>query len=40
MGTYLYGAMTVFFSCRMHVLEGIYTLYLPKCQGSPCSKQA
>ena len=27
-------------SCRVRVSEWIHTLFLPKCQGTPCSKQA
>ena len=27
-------------SCHVHVPEWIYTLYLPVCQGTSCSKQA
>ena len=27
-------------SCHAHVLEWIYNLEWPECQGSPCSKQA
>ena len=26
--------------CHTWALEWIYTLYLPECQGTPCSKQA
>ena len=28
------------FSCHVRVSEWIYTLQLPECQGTPCSKQA
>ena len=28
------------FSCYVRVSESIHTLYFPKCQGTPCSKQA
>ena len=39
--TYLYGAFDcIFWSCHVHVSEWIHTLYLPECQGTPCSKQA
>ena len=27
-------------TCHVHVSKWIYTLYLPECQGAPCSKQA
>ena len=27
-------------SCHVHVSEWIYTLLLPECQGTPCTKQA
>ena len=38
--TYLYGAFDcVFLSCRIRVLEWIYTMRLPECQRCPCSKQ-
>ena len=38
--TYLYGAFDcMFLSCHVRVSEWIYTLYLPECQGTPCSKQ-
>ena len=30
----------MFLSCHIRVSEWIYTLYLPECQGTPCSKQA
>ena len=30
----------LFLSCHVHVSEWIYTLELPECQGTPCSKQA
>ena len=30
----------VFLSCQIRVLEWIYTLQLPECQGTPFSKQA
>ena len=29
----------MFLSCHVRVSEWIYTLYLPECQGTPCSKQ-
>ena len=29
----------MFLSCHVHVLKWIHTLYFPKCQGTPCSKQ-
>ena len=29
-----------FLSCHEHVSEWIHRLYLPECQGTPCSKQA
>ena len=39
--TYLYGAFDcMFLSCHVRVSEWIHTLYLPECQGTPCSKQA
>ena len=25
--------------CHVRVSEWVYTVYLPKCQGTPCSKQ-
>ena len=38
--TYLHGAHHFrSLSCHVLVSEWIYTLQLPKCQGSPCSKQ-
>ena len=41
MSTYLYGAFDcAFLSCHVRVSEWIHTLYLPECQGTPCSKQA
>ena len=37
---YLYGARgCMFLSCRVRVLEWIYTLQLPECQGTPFSRQ-
>ena len=30
----------MFLSCHVRVSEWICTLYLPECQGTPCSKQA
>ena len=30
----------MFLSCHVRVSEWIHTLYLPECQGTPCSKQA
>ena len=30
----------MFSSCHIRVSEWIHTLYLPECQGTPCSKQA
>ena len=30
----------MFLSCHVHISEWIHTLYLPECQGTPCSKQA
>ena len=39
--TYLYGAFDCMFSsCHIRVLEWMHTLYLPECQGIPCSKLA
>ena len=39
--TYLYGAFYwMFLSCHVRLSEWIHTLYLPECQGTPCSKQA
>ena len=39
--TYLYGAFDcIFLSCYVRISDWIHTLYLPECQGSPCSKQA
>ena len=39
--TYLYGALDcAFLSCHIRMLEWIYTLQLPQCQGTSCSKQA
>ena len=39
--TYLYGAFDcMFLSCHVRVSEWIHTLWLPGCQGTPCSKQA
>ena len=29
----------MFLSCHIRVSEWIHTLYLPECQGTPCSKQ-
>ena len=29
----------MFLLCHMQVLELIYSLLLPECQGTPCSKQ-
>ena len=41
LSTYLYRAFDcMFLSCPVHVWEWIHTLYLPECQGTPCSKQA
>ena len=41
LSTYLYGAFDcMFLSCHVPVSEWIHTLYLPECQGTPCSKQA
>ena len=38
--TYLYGAFDfMFLSCQVRISEWIHTLYLPKCQGTPCSIQ-
>ena len=38
MSTYLYGAFDcMFLSCHVRVSECINTLYLPECQGTPCS---
>ena len=38
---YLHGAFgCMLLSCHVRVLEWIYTLLLPECQGTPCSKQA
>ena len=38
--TCLYGAIDcMFLPCRVRVSEWICTLYLPDCQGTPCSKQ-
>ena len=30
----------MFLSCHVHMLEQIYTLQLPECQGTTCLKQA
>ena len=30
----------MFLSCHVRVSEWIHMLYLPECQGTPCSKQA
>ena len=30
----------MFLSCHVRVSEWIHALYLPECQGTPCSKQA
>ena len=30
----------IFLSCHVPISEWIHTLYLPECQGTPCSKQA
>ena len=39
--TYLYGAFDcVFLSCHVRIWEGIHTLQLPECQGTPCWKEA
>ena len=39
--TYLYVKFDfVFLLCHICVSEWIHTLYLPECQGTPCSKQA
>ena len=41
LSTYLYGALDcMFLSCHVRVSEWIRTLYLPECQGTPCSKKA
>ena len=41
LSSYLYGAFDcMFLSCHVRVSEWICTLYLPECQGTPCSKQA
>ena len=38
--TYLYGAFDrKFLSCHVRISEWIQTLYMPECQGTPCSKQ-
>ena len=37
---YLYGVFDCMFLCHVRVSEWIYTLHLPECQGTPCSKQA
>ena len=38
--TYLYGAFDcMLLSCHLQIIDWIYTLYLPECQGTPCSKQ-
>ena len=38
--TCLYGALdSMFLSCQVPISQLIYTLYLPECQGSLCSKQ-
>ena len=38
--TYLYTAFDcMFLSRHVHISEWIQTLFLPKCQGTPCSKQ-
>ena len=38
--TYLYGAFDcMFLSCHIRVWGWIYTIQLPECQGTPCSKQ-
>ena len=39
--TYLYAAFNcIFFTYSVRFSERIYTLCLPECQGTPCSKQA
>ena len=39
--TYLYGTFDcMLLSCQVSFSEWIYTLWLPECQGTPCSKQA
>ena len=39
--TYLYGAFDcVFLSCHVRIWEGIHTLQLSECQGTPCWKEA
>ena len=41
LSTYLYGAFDcMFLSCHVRISEWIHTLYLPECQGTPCSNQA
>ena len=34
-----YSTDSVFLSCQIRIFGRIYTLQLPECQGSPCSKQ-
>ena len=37
----LHGAFDcMLLSCYVRISESIHTLYLPECQGTPCSKQA
>ena len=39
--TYVYSAFDcMFLSCHARISEWIYTLYLPECQRTSCSKQA
>ena len=41
LSTCLYGAFEcIFLPCHVRVSEWMYTLQLPECQGTPCSKQA
>ena len=38
---YMYGSLnSILLSCQVRISEWIHTLYLPECQGTPCSKQA
>ena len=39
LNTYLYGTFDcMFLSCQVRIWESMQNLYLPECQGTPCSK--